>query len=319
MKKSIKKKLIIGVSILMGSIVIAGLGASYYFGKLVVEGLFYQNDGNDTKNNSLVQLEEWGYDLEAFNAKYSGKDFNLEAEDGNTVPVTFFSTDDNENKDTAILIHGAGGDHVFVSPLAEMYLENGWNVLSFDTRGHGDNESPLVTFGYLERFDVSAIVDYAEEITNNKKIVVHGQSMGGATAGMYAATEHAAEHTDAIIMDSPVYSMEEMFVGVWQEMEDTEDIPLPYIIACGNLYMKLNHGFTFKDVEITEQQKYNEVKTLVINSAQDDICSPEKVVALYDNVASADKELVTINTEHIKGIFDQKEEYETAVMQFLSN
>lgn len=318
MKKSIKKKIIIGVSILLGIIVIAGIGASYFFGKMVADGLFYQNEGNDTKNNSLVQLAEWGYDLKAFNAKYTGEDFKLEAEDGNTVPVTAYSTDDKQDKDTVILIHGAGGDHVFLAPLAEIYLENDWNVLTFDMRGHGDNESPLVTFGYLERKDVRAIVDYAEKVTSNKQIVVHGQSMGGATAGMYAATEHATEHVDAIIMDSPVHSMEDMFAGVWQGMEDTEDIPFPYIVACGNLYMKTNYGFTFKDVEITEQQKYNEVKTLVINSGQDDVCLPENVTALYENVASKDKELVTFDCEHIKGMLDQREDYEAAVMNFLA-
>lgn len=319
MKKSIKKKLIIGISILLGVIFIAGIGASYYFGKMVTEGLFYQNERNDTKTNSLLQLKEWGYDLDAFNVKYPSQNFELEAEDGNTFPVSSFSTDGKEDKDTVILIHGAGGDHVVVSPLAEIYLENGWNVLTFDMRGHGDNESTLVTFGYLERIDLSALVDYVEKVTSNKQIVVHGQSMGGGTAGMYAATDHATEHVDAIIMDSPVYSMEDMFVGVWQDMDDTEDIPLSYIIACGNLYMKINYGFTFKDVEITQQQKYNKVKTLVINSSQDEICLPENVTKLYDNVAATDKELVTIDTEHIKGMLDHKAEYEAAVMNFLSN
>ncbi|MGM0216742.1 alpha/beta hydrolase [Enterococcus sp. AZ109] len=319
MKKLIQKKLFIGGCILLGIIAITGIGASYYFGKMVVDGLFYQNEGNDTQNNSIVLLAEWGYDLEGFNTKYAGKDLRLEAEDGNHFPVTFLSTNGNQDKDTAILIHGAGGDHVFVAPLAEMYLKNGWNVLTFDMRGHGDNESPLVTFGYLEQLDVRAIVDYAKKVTNNKQVVVHGQSMGGATAGMYAATDHAIKHADAIIMDSPVHSMEDMFIGVWQEMEDTEGIPLPYIIACWNLYMKINYGFTFKDVEITQHQKYNEVKTLVINSSQDKLCLPENVTALYDNVAAADKKLVTIDSEHIKGILDHKEDYEAAVMQFLSN
>lgn len=60
MKKSIKKKIIIGVSIVLGILLVAGIGASYYFGKMVTEGLFYQNKGNDTKKNSLLQLEEWG-------------------------------------------------------------------------------------------------------------------------------------------------------------------------------------------------------------------------------------------------------------------
>ncbi|MGL6201268.1 MAG: alpha/beta hydrolase [Lachnospiraceae bacterium] len=318
MKKSIKKKIIIGLCIIFGIMIIAALGASYYFGKLVTDGLFFLNEGNDTKENSIAQLELWGYDLEAFNNTYTGDEFSVEASDGNTIPVTYFSTDDNTDKDTVILSHGNGGDHVSVYPLAEMYLRNGWNVITYDMRGHGDNESQLMTFGYLERIDMEALVDYTEEITIDKQIVVHGQSMGGAGAGMYAATDHAAEHVDAVIMDSPVYSMEAMFALAWEEEDDSEGIPLSYMVACGNLYMKLNYGFTFKDVEITEEQKYNNVKSLVIVSTQDEVCFPENVIELYENIASSEKELVEIDAAHIMGIIDHADEYEVAVLGFLA-
>lgn len=319
MKKTIKKKVIIGLCIVLGILIIAAVGASYYFGKLVVEGLFYQNEGNDTKNNSIKHLELWGYDLDSFNNTYIGDNLRIVASDGNTVPVTYFSTDGNTDKNTVILIHGAGGDHVSVYPLAEIYLSNGWNVITFDMRGHGDNESELVTFGYLERIDVEALVDYAEEITNDKRIVVHGQSMGGGIAGMYAVTDHASEYIDAVIMDSPVHSMEDMFSRVWEQMDDSGGIPLFYMITCGNLYMKLNYGFGFKDVEITEEQKYNNVKTLVIVSNRDEVCLPEDVTALYKNIASSEKELIEIDSAHIMGIIDHTEEYEEAVMGFLTD
>jgi esterase/lipase len=319
MKKSWKKRILIGLSVVLGIVIIGVCGLSYYFGKLVVEGLFYQNQGADTRENSIKQLEQWGFDLEAFTNTYKGEEFVIKAADDNTVPGTYFSTDGNTDKDTVILVHGSGGDRVSVYPLAEIYLENGWNVIAYDMRGHGDNGSELTTFGYLDRNDMEALVDYAGEMTNDKQIVVHGQSMGGGIAGMYAATEHAAKNVDAIIMDSPVYSMEEMFAMVWGEMEESKDVPLSYTIACGNLYMKLNYGFTFKDVDITNEQKYNKIKTLVIVSARDEICLPEKVNALYNNIASDEKELVEMDTEHIMGAIDHRDEYEANVMRFLMN
>ena len=201
MKKSIGKKVGIGIAVIIVLLAAAALGFSYFFGSQVVKGLFYQNDGNDTKNNSIMQLEEWNYDLNHFTETYTEEIFTLEASDGNTVPATFFGNDQNKDKNTAILIHGAGGDHVFTYPLAEMYLNNDWNVVTFDMRGHGDNESPLVTFGYLERLDVEAMVDFVREHAGTKQLVVHGQSMGGAVTGMYAITDHARENIDAVIMD----------------------------------------------------------------------------------------------------------------------
>lgn len=318
MKKSIKKKIGIGLGIVIILLAAAALGFSYFFGSQVAQGLFYQNEGNDTKSNSIKQLAEWGYDLEAFKNTYTGEQFTLEASDGNHVPAEFFSTDNNRNKDTVILVHGAGGDHVFNYPLAEMYLKNNWNVVTFDMRGHGDNESPLVTFGYLERIDIEAIVDYVRETAKDKQLVVHGQSMGGAATGMYAATDHAKDNIDAVIMDSPVYDMKTMFLGVWHQMEDTDGIPDDYIIACGNLYMNIKYGFDFGDVDIAEEQKYNDIKTLVIVSEQDEVCLPEGVAGLYENVASSEKELMELDCAHIKGIYEKPEVYEAGVMDFLA-
>lgn len=316
--KNIKKKIAIGFGIMVLLLIVAVVGFSYYFGKQVTEGLFYQNRGNDTKSNSIAQLKLYEYDLEKFNKLYQGDFFTLEASDGVTIPVTFYSTDGKKDKDTVILVHGAGGDHVSVSPLAEMYLANNWNVITYDMRGHGASGSELVTFGYLERLDIETLVDYIEEITTGKQIVVHGQSMGGAAAGMYGATTHAKEHISAIIMDSPVYSMAAMFLGVWHEMEDTNQVPDAYILACGSLYMKLHYGFTFDDVEITDQQQYNTCKTLVIVSTQDEVCLPQHVTALYNNIASSQKELVEIDAAHVEGIIKLPETYETAVMDFLA-
>lgn len=57
-------------------------GMSLVVGKQVAEGLLYMNRGNDTKQNSIDQLEVWGFDLEAFRGKYAGEDITLEASDG---------------------------------------------------------------------------------------------------------------------------------------------------------------------------------------------------------------------------------------------
>lgn len=322
--KKKKKKKILGKT--LGSIavviIIAILGFSYFFGYQVANGLLYQNKDLDTKGNSIKQLAEWGYDEEEyeklnFEKNNNGTEFTVSAKDGNIIYGTHFVKDGKVDNDTVILIHGAGGDSVCMEPLAKMYLDHGWNVITFDQRACGESKNERVTFGYFEKYDVEALVDYVEDFTSDKKIVIHGQSMGAVTAGLYAATEHANEHVYAVIMDSPFDSMRSMFLGVWHEMEDSEGIPDDYIIWCGDWYLRWNYKFSFGDTDLVKLSRNNKVKSLVISSMKDDVALPEMNEAIYEAISSTDKKLWRVDAEHIEGFVEFQEEYTNEVMEFL--
>ncbi|MBP3543160.1 MAG: alpha/beta fold hydrolase [Lachnospiraceae bacterium] len=334
-----KKILLITLSTIVALIAAAGIGLSLFIGQQVAHGLLYMNAGNDTKGNSIRQLEAWGYDLESFQTTYIGEDFTLEASDGVTVPVTYYpavtessqrgtelpeqpeqpDNAEESKKPVVILVHGAGGDRVSVAPLAELYLEQGYQVLTYDQRGHGDNSDDKVSFGYFEARDVACLVDYAAEVLGADQIIVHGQSMGGATTALYAATEHAREHVDSVILDAPVDSMEHMFRGVWAEMEGSEDIPTDYVVACGDLYLRLFYGFSFDDANTIARMKDNQVKTLVILCEKDNICLPESMEQLYNNIDTDNKALMRVESEHIEGAIDDPEGYIHGVLDFIQN
>ena len=202
-------------------------------------------------------------------------------------------------------------------PIAQMYLELGWNVITYDQRGAGDNADSKVTFGYYEKLDIQAWVDYAHTQLQSGQIVVHGQSMGAASTVLYAVTEHAQEHVDAVVLDSCFGSMEEMFLGVWREMEGIEGIPEDYVVGCGDLYMKACYGFGFDDTDVCEKMKENKISTLMLHMEQDDIVSTEKANEMFKNIVAENKEICYFNSEHIEGITDEPEKYENAVFSFL--
>ena len=159
-EKKVLKRLVKILIFIVLILVIGFLAFSYYIGKQVAVNLVMQNEGLDTKANSVKQLEEWGYDYKSFQSLYKGKNIILVSEGGNEVPVTFFSIDGNYDRDTVILIHGAGGDHTSMYPIAEFYLENNWNVAAIDQRASGDSKNTLVTFGHFEKNDIVPLVEY---------------------------------------------------------------------------------------------------------------------------------------------------------------
>ena len=70
----------------MGIIAFLGAAGSFAFGGFIADKILHQNEGKDTHDNSIKQLEIWGYDTEGFEAKYNGTEVTASASDGNMVP-----------------------------------------------------------------------------------------------------------------------------------------------------------------------------------------------------------------------------------------
>ena len=178
------KKIIKVTAITLGIIAFIGVAGSVAMGGYVADRILHQNEGKDTHGNSIKQLEVWDYDTEGFMNRYEGTDIEVAAEDGNMVPATYFDSDSDK---CVILVHGAGGDRVCVYPLAEQYIEDGYDVIAIDQRGSGVNPDDRVTFGINEQLDVKAMVRYARAEIGADKVIVHGQSMGAETVAVYAS------------------------------------------------------------------------------------------------------------------------------------
>ncbi len=314
-----KNTLVKAGKITLGAIAtLAALGTVFLAG-FVTDQVLYQNKNNDTKGNSVKQLAIWGYDLDGFNAKYKGEEISCVAEDGNEVPGTFF---DMGSDKCVVLVHGAGGDRVSTYPLAEGYLEKGFDVITFDERGHGDNPDKKVTFGINESRDVKALVKYAREELVNEEVIVHGQSMGGQTTAIYASnvTPGTAEAADAVICDSPVPGMEYMVRSVMSDTpEEMDSAFISYLTDISKAYSKIVYHVDYNNGDTIKEVSKDVLPTLVIVSKKDEVCLPEKVEEVYANIASTEKSIVYVNSAHIEGVIDDPEGYMENVDNFLSS
>ncbi len=313
-KTSVKKVAgIIVVTVLLILVTVALVG-SYYIGGMVADGILNTNNGNDTKKNSVLHLEKWGYDLEGFQKSWPETKFTITAKDGTIVPAAYYSSGEAAPRGVAVLVHGHGGDHVFTAPMAEQYLRQGWDVYAYDQRSSGDSENPYFSFGYYEKQDIEALVEY---ITANKPelpIVLQGQSMGATTALLYGATAHGQQHLAALVVDSPMLGMED---GLLQVMRQ-EGMPAEYMAFCGNWYISWNFGFSFKDADALVAAKKITTPVLMIFSKQDELISVDDGQRIFDALASENKELWLADSAHIEAIKDTPERYEETVFGFLA-
>ncbi|HEY2562432.1 MAG TPA: alpha/beta fold hydrolase [Acidimicrobiales bacterium] len=99
-----------------------------------------------------------------------------------------------------VLVHGltANKDEARVVSLASELHRKGFEVIAYDSRGHGQSGGQC-TLGDLERYDVAAVVAWAR--ARNRSVVLVGASMGAVGVLSYAAT--ANDLTGVVTVSSP--------------------------------------------------------------------------------------------------------------------
>ena len=97
---------------------------------------------------------------------------------------------EGERRATVVLVHGfaAGMAEARGAALADALREAGFDVLAYDSRGHGASDGEA-TLGDRERLDVAAAVG---AVRGRGPIVLVGASMGAIAALRFAATEPGA-------------------------------------------------------------------------------------------------------------------------------
>lgn len=107
------------------------------------------------------------------------KDVSIHAQDGIILKAWYFD-EASDSKKTVILFHGLGDNRKGMIGYIQLFLRNGYNVLTPDWRAHGESGGELVTYGIKEKGDVTSWIDWLQTSTDSKKYFALGESYGAA-------------------------------------------------------------------------------------------------------------------------------------------
>ena len=309
-----KKKKILFLAVLL--LFFLFLGGSYYIGTSIVDGSTQLVTNADTKDIKESFWEKYSISFDDFQNTYEIKSLAIPSSfDGHTVPGELIYSPE-KSKNTVILVHGLGGNKYTNYPLAEFFLENGYNVITYDQRSSGENRAEKTTFGYWEKYDLIDCISYAKNNGLGDTIGIWGTSFGGATAVQAAAYETTQDDLSFLILDCPVSSMAWM---VEEEMRQMDiGLPLPYLMWCGNIVNRIKLGFSYGDADCAKSAEKIHIPTLVINSEIDDVTPYFMGKSIYDSLKSAHRELWTVpDSKHADVWLDYREEYRQKLLSLL--
>ena len=239
--------------------------------------------------------------------------FNLKSFDGINLTGYRVTSLADSTRASIILVHGIGGCKEHFTSLAISLAELGFESWIFDNRAHGKSEGKFSTYGYLEKKDISIIIDEIKKVRQDTKVGIWGNSLGGAIA--LQAMEYDKRLKFGVI--------ESTFTDLRQIVYDYQarycfGIGLKWICDLTLDKARELTDFNPDKVKPLESVKYINQPVLIAHGNADKNISFEYGKALFSNLASKEKEFVAVEGGGHYGLFNTGgENYATKLFNFL--
>ncbi|PAU68137.1 alpha/beta superfamily hydrolase, partial [Bifidobacterium italicum] len=195
----------------------------------------------------------------------------------------------------AICVHGYTGGPEEMAPWAQHYATMGFTVFTPALRAHERSEGRYVTMGALERKDLKQWVNLIVSHDPRARILLHGNSMGAASALLAGADPCHAPNIKAIVSDSA-------FVGASAQLAHSmaDALHAPRALArpsvgVADLLLGRLADASLADADVLDAVRRLTVPTLFIQGDADTIVDPSSARRLYGACASNDCELLVVD------------------------
>lgn len=282
------------------------------FGRITEESYAAQVQTSDIQLNRQLALNETLEWLEAANSQT----ISTVSDDGYfLVAKQFYMLEDDEpNHLWAIVLHGYTGWKEEMYPFAYWYYKEGYQVIVPDLRCQGESEGDFIGMGWTDHYDCNLWIDYILTQDADARIVIHGQSMGAATALMMTGDAALSDHVAAVISDCAYTDAYSMFGDKVTEWFYLPAFPL---VDSARIALLLRGGYDLADASALNAVAKSNTPTLFIHGASDAMISSDMSQDLYA-AATCPKELLIIEgAGHAQAQDKDPAAYYGAIQDFL--
>ena len=248
-----------------------------------VDDLVSTDDIEENNNAAWERIDAWLEEV------YADR-LTLESEDGYELVAAEFPSKEEDSHKWVLVLHGYTGYKEEMLPAAYQYYKEDYHVVLPDMRCEGESEGDFIGMGYLEAIDNMLWLDYILEQDPEAEIVIHGQSMGAATALIMSGMEEIPSAVKVIISDCAYASAFDMFQDKAEEW-----LHLPrFLVGQVNGMLQLRGGYDLHDAAPIDYVGSSTVPTLFIHGTEDAMVDVQDAYDLF-KAESADKMILIID------------------------
>ena len=255
----------------------------------------HTSDIQDNHKKAVKETNEWlktvkhqkyttksddGYDLVAMT-------FEPDAASGSAVAVS-----GGDGHDWVLILHGYTGWKEEMYPFAREYCKRGYHAMVPDLRCQGESDGDFIGMGYTDSFDCMKWIQGILKIDPQARIVLHGQSMGAATALIMSGRSDLPDCVKAIVSDCSYTDAYAMFRS---KINDWFSLPAFPLVDSARLVLMLRGGYDLSRASAINAVEKSHTPTLFIHGADDKMISADMTRDLYDACASEKKELLIVD------------------------
>lgn len=235
----------------------------------------------ENRTKLLTETQEW---LETA----SRRKIQAETAEGYRLVAEEFPA--GEGDTWVLLLHGYTGWKEEMYQFAFWYSSQGYSVLVPDLRCQGESEGDFIGMGWTDHYDCELWIDYILAQAPEAQIVLHGQSMGAATALIMAGAPEVSEHIVAVISDSAYTEAYEMF---GDKITEWFHLPAAPFVDSACLMLRLRGGYNLRDASPLRAVSESSVPTLFIHGDGDRMIDVGMSCELFE-AAACEKELFIV-------------------------
>jgi uncharacterized protein len=214
-----------------------------------------------------------------------------------------------------IFSHGVTENKFNSIKYVNLFLNKGFNALIYDHRRHGESGGKTTSYGYYEKYDLKAVVDWLKnDRGSNLLLGIHGESMGAATMLLYAGM--IEDGADFYIADCPFSDFkEQLSYRLKSDMKLSPKLLLPI----ADFFLRIREKYSLQDISPISVIDSIKKPILFIHSKQDDFILPTMTEALFEKKKGPKKLFLAANGVHAQSFNENQADYEKAVDEFLED
>jgi uncharacterized protein len=236
----------------------------------------------------------------------------LRSDDGEDIGAWFLEGE--PDAPSVLLVHGNRGRRGDCLDRAEIFVARGCSLLLISLRAHGDSSGQFNDIGYGARHDIIAAVDFLERRRPGKPVLIHGLSMGAASATF--ASRSLAHRVNGYILESPYRDLK---VAVRNRTRINLPPLLDWVAYQGLLTVS---PLVLPDVEQSSPLEAiagipTDVPVLIMAGSADRLARPEESRALFERVSAHGTLLVFEGAGHTDLLATSANRYRQSVLGFV--